>query len=88
MTQTPADTYRQQRAIQVLMQGIKYIMGYLPDYVFDIVPNLEGNPIELTIKIRWAESDLEPTKMPPIWRATLKKVEEQLLRVSQLERNP
>jgi hypothetical protein len=74
---------RHARAIQYALRGMKYIMGYLKDYAYEVKPVFDKNPVELHIKIYWAERDDDWERMAPVMMAKLKKLEEDLVRITQ-----
>lgn len=72
---------RHARAVKIVLQGLHYIMGYLPDYPCQFEPVLKQNPITLTVKIYWAEADMDWASMPTVLRDRLEKVEKELARI-------
>jgi len=85
---SPTDLFRRQKAIQTVLRGVKYIMGYLPDYPFEVLPEMSGNPIEVHLKIWIGEKDYEEKKMPPWLKMQLERIEKQISDLGKGERNP
>lgn len=85
---SPTDIFRRQKAIQTILRGMKYIMGYLPDYPFEVTPDMAGNPIEVHLKIWIGEKDYEERKMPAWLKMKLEKIERDVLDIGKPERNP
>jgi hypothetical protein len=73
------DEARRRRVVKYGIQGIRYIMGYLPDYPFDIKPNWRSNPIVILIKIYWGSEDYQTEKMPLTLQKELEKIEQEAL---------
>lgn len=74
--------YRQARAIKYVLQGIRYIMGYLPDYPIHVIPELTSNPIVLTMKIYCGLGDMQVEAMPTFLKEKIARIEEELSNVS------
>lgn len=72
---------RRRKAIETVLRGIKYIMGYLPDYGFEIKPLMHGNPIEINLKIFWSEDAEAWQNTPTIVKQKLEKLEKDYLAV-------
>lgn len=77
------DKVRHARAIQYVLRGIRYIMGYLKDYRFEIIPDFSKNPVQFTMKIYWAEKEDDWEHMAPILMTKIRKLEEDLARITQ-----
>jgi len=85
--ESPVDIFRRQKAIQTALRGMKYIMGYLQDYPFEVIPDLQGNPIGITLKIWVQEKDYDERKLPPWVKMKLENIEREISRISQREGN-
>jgi len=77
------DKIRHARAVQYVLRGIRYIMGYLKDYSFEVKPDFSKNPVEFTMRIWWAERDDDWERMAPTMMAKIRKLEEELARITQ-----
>jgi len=84
---SPTDLYRRQKAITSILRGMKYIMGYLPDYPFEVIPDLAGNPIEIILKIWVGEKDYDEKKMPTWLSMKLERIEKEISRITKNEGN-
>jgi len=49
------DIMRYRKALESMLRGVRYIMGYLPEMAFEVVPITKGNPLELHLKIYWSD---------------------------------
>jgi len=79
-----ADKFRREKALRYLIRGIKYIMGYLPDYPIQFTPNCAGDPVEATIRIYWKEEDYKEQLMPQFVIPQLDKMEKDISRISEI----
>lgn len=79
---------RQAKAARYMLQGMKYILAYLPDYPIYFEPRITDNPIILTLKIYWGETDFNVDHMPSVLRDKLENIEKELLRIGHTVGNP
>jgi len=85
---TITDKFRREKAVTYLIRAVKYVMGYLPDFPIEYVPNAQGNPVEVTIRIFWKEKDYEERKMPTFVKPQLDRLEKEISRIGQVVGNP
>jgi len=71
------DESRRRRVVKFVMQGLKYMMGYLPDCPFDVQLSSKTNPLIFLIKVHWGTEDFDAEKMPTILKKELEKIEQE-----------
>lgn len=73
---------RYSNACDKVLRAARYPFGYLRDFPYQIIPNLKANPIEVTIKVWWADKDFTYSNLPIQLRQRIEELESQLSEIS------
>jgi hypothetical protein len=76
------DRIKHQKAITTILRGIRYIMGYLPEMGFKILPDFKGNPIKLTLQVFWTDETTTWEILPTIVKEKIEKMEKEVEKIS------
>jgi len=79
--------FRQARAIKYILQGLRYILGYLSDYHVEFRPEFAQNPIEVILRVYWSPQDQTWDTLPTVLRQKIEALEQELSRITHTERD-
>jgi hypothetical protein len=78
-----SNKFRREQALKYAIRGVKYVMSYLRDYPIEFIPDCQGDPIEVRLRIWWKEEDYQERLMPAFAKPMLDRMEKNVSRIAQ-----